>query len=156
MGDGWNIAAFAVGDLYEMAAIVEQGGFDFYARCIARSQDPRVRNELLFLRNEEAGHKAFFLEQLRKQGGSPKGAVSAGLHELLEREFLGPMERVYSSGDISDNDKTLAFGAALEQKSIDFYAALRGRVESGLTADIDRIISQEEAHKRKLELIRAY
>ena len=31
MESGWNLAEFPVEDLYSMAAIIEQGGVDFYA-----------------------------------------------------------------------------------------------------------------------------
>jgi hypothetical protein len=120
MGSEWSTIGFALEDLYEMAAIAEQGGFDFYARLIARATQPRVKNELKFLRDEEAAHKAFFLEQLRARGGAPRGTVTQELQAVLAREFLEPLERVYSSGDISDGDKALSFGCMLEEKSIGF------------------------------------
>jgi rubrerythrin len=157
MGGGWNVGEFATEDLFEMAAIVEQGGFDFYARLIARTTKPQVKNELKFLRDEEATHKSFFLEQLRKRGLTPKGEVSPALRGLLDREFLEPMEKLYASGDVSDADKTLAFGVALEEKTIDFYAALRsGKCAPEQAADLDRIIAEEEQHKKKLGIMRSY
>ena len=65
MENMWELAAYPIEELFEMAAIVEQGGFDFYARLIARATDTRVKNELKFLRDEEGVHKAWFLDQLR-------------------------------------------------------------------------------------------
>ncbi len=157
MDSGWNIGGFSNEELFEMAAIVEQAGFDFYARLIARTTNPRVKNELKFLRDEEAAHKIFFFEQLRKKGLTPTGEVSSALRVLLDREFLEPMENHYSSGDVSDAYKALVFGMALEVKTIGFYAALRsGGVAAEQAADLDRIIAEEETHKRKLEIIRAY
>jgi len=76
----WSTSGFALEDLYEMAAIAEQGGFDFYARLIARATKPGVKNTLKHLRDEEAAHKAFFLEQLRARGGAPRGTVTPELH----------------------------------------------------------------------------
>jgi rubrerythrin len=156
MGIRWALAGYPIEDLYEMAAIVEQGGFDFYARLIARATDPRVKSELKFLRDEEAVHKAFFLDQLRARGGAPRGSVTAELQSLLEKEFLEPMDSMFTAGRISDNDNTLRFGSAMEQKSIDFYTALKGSVGSAQRDALMKIIAQEEGHKRKLELIRAY
>ncbi len=156
MENAWSLAEYTLDDLYEMAAIVEQGGFDFYARLIARVSDPRVKSELKFLRDEEAVHKAFFLEQLRAGGGAPRGAVAEKLQALLEKEFLEPIAGTFTRGGASDNDKALRFGAVLEQKSIDFYTALAGSVGAAQRDALARIIAQEEGHKRKLELIRAF
>ena len=45
---------------YRVAVLIEQGGYDFYAQIGDRSESPRVKNEVVFLRDEEARHKAFF------------------------------------------------------------------------------------------------
>jgi rubrerythrin len=139
-----------------MAAIVEQGGFDFYARLIARATDVRVKSELKSLRDEEAVHKAWFLGELRSRGGAPRGFVTPELQAMLDREFLEPLDRMFTTGDHSDNDKTLRFGSALEQKSIDFYTALTRSVGPAQRDALERIIAQEEDHMRKLEVIRAF
>jgi rubrerythrin len=156
MENTWELAAYALEDLFETAAIVEQGGFDFYARLIARATNARVKNELKFLRDEEAVHKAYFLDQLRSRGGAPRGSVTPELQALLDREFLEPLDKMFATGEVSDIDKTLRFGSALEQKSIDFYTALKGSVGNAQLADLQRIIAQEEDHKRKLQVILAY
>ncbi len=152
----WNLENVKVEDLLEMAAIVEQSGFDFYARLSARADELRVKNELKFLRDEEALHKAFFLEQLRERGAAPRGEVGPALKEMLDREFIGPMDRMFASSDIKDNDKTLRFGAELEQKSIDLYEGMRQVLGEPQQAALDRIIAQEQEHRRKLQLIRSY
>jgi rubrerythrin len=156
MGNMWELAVYPIEDLFEMAAIVEQGGFDFYARLIARATDARVKNELKFLRDEEAVHKGWFLDQLRSRGGAPRGSVTPRLQASLDSEFLEPLERIFSSGEVSNTDKTLRFGSALEQKSIDFYTALEGSLDSAQRTALSKIIAQEENHKRKLEVIRAF
>lgn len=156
MGNMWELAAYPIEDLFEMAAIVEQGGFDFYARLIARATDTRVKNELKFLRDEEAVHKAYFLDQLRSRGGAPRGSVTPRLQALLDSEFLEPLDSLFTSGNVTDTDKTLRFGSELEQKSIDFYMALKESVGNAQLDALQRIIAQEEDHKRKLEVIRAF
>jgi rubrerythrin len=156
MGNMWELAAYPIEDLFEMAAIVEQGGFDFYARLIARATDARVKSELKFLRDEEAVHKAYFLDQLRSRGGAPRGSVTPPLQALLDSEFLEPLDTLFTSGNVTDTDKTLRFGSALEQKSIDFYTALKESVESAQLETLQKIIAQEEDHKRKLEVIRTF
>jgi len=152
----WNLEGATVEELLEMAAMVEQSGFDFYARLSARTDGLRMRNELKFLRDEEALHKAFFLEQLRARGGVPRGAVGSVLQDALQREFFGPVDRMFASPDARDADKALRLGEDLEQKSIDFYGQLLTALDTAQRAALEDIISQEESHRRKLGLIRGY
>lgn len=156
MAKEWKLGESAVEDVFEMAAIVEQGGYDFYDRLIARAANRRVQKELEFLRDEEAVHKAFFLEQLRLQGRAPRGGVGPGLQAVLQREFIEPLEKMFSSPDIDDNFKTLGFGIAMEQKSMDLYAEMKTVVNEAQHAGLERIISEEEGHRRKLQLMRAH
>ena len=155
MAREWSLGGVSADDLFEMAAMVEQGGFDFYARLTARSIDPRVRNELKFLRDEEAMHKSWFLGQLRARGGAPRGALAPALLRDLNEEFLAPLEEVLQpgGGDV-DTARALRMGSELEQKSIDFYAAMQEVLEPGLRAELGRIMMEEETHRRKLEAIR--
>ena len=45
----------------------------------------------------------------------------------------------------------------MEQKSIDFYRSLMaGTAVAARSADLERIVDQEEAHRRKLEVIRSW
>jgi rubrerythrin len=152
----WSLGNAAVEDLFEMASVVEQGGYDFYERLRARSASPRVKRELEFLRDEEAAHKDFFLHQLSARGKSPGGTIAPGLQEILEEAFIRPLQERFSSGGINDNFRTLGFGLELEKKSIDFYKEMRLAVEESQKADIDRIIAEEEGHLKKLTLMRSY
>lgn len=155
MEKAWSLGGVSVDDLFEMAAIVEQGGFDFYARLTARSLDPRVRNELKFLRDEEAVHKSWFLGQLRARGGAPRGALAPALQQYLNDEFLVPLEAVLQRGGVDvDTARALTMGSELEQRSIAFYTAMQEVVEPGLKDELGRIMSDEETHRRKLDLIR--
>lgn len=150
----WDFQDVPVEDLLEMAAIVEQSGFDFYARLSARADELRVKNELKSLRDEEALHKAWFLDQLRRRGSFPLGSVAPALRKALEKEFIEPVDRIFASPDIRDSDKTLQLGAVLEQKSIDLYDSMRPAVAEPERPALDRIIAQEKEHRRKLELMR--
>ena len=152
---GWDFQNVRVDDLLEMAAVVEQSGFDFYARLCARTDELRMRNELKFLRDEEALHKSWFLQQLRQQGSVPQGFVAPALRETLEREFIDPVDQMFASSDIRDMEKTLKLGSALEQKSIDLYSKMRPAVSGRQRTALDWIIAQEEEHRRKLEILRS-
>jgi rubrerythrin len=155
MEQSWSLEGATVEVLLEMAAIVEQGGFDFYARLTSRSFDPRVRNELRFLRDEEAVHKGWFLSQLRARGGAPRGLLPDGLREELDRRFFVPMESVFAAESV-DNQSALRLGSKLEGETIALFKLLLGVVGPEHSADLDRIIAEEERHRSKLEAIGAF
>jgi rubrerythrin len=142
-------------ELFEMAACVEQSGFDFYARLTSRTTDQRVKNELRFLRDEAALHKSWFLAQLRAGGNAPGGGLSAALQENLEQEFLEPVEKAFASSAKTDTDTVLRLGSELARKSIGLYAAMKGLVPAEQRAELGRIIAAEEAHLLRLDLLRA-
>jgi rubrerythrin len=156
MANGWDLGASGPADVFEMAAIVEQGGYDFYDRLQARAANQRVKKELEFLRDEEAAHKTFFLEQLRLLGRTPRGTVGPELQAILDREFIQPLQGLFSSSDVDDNFKTLGFGMTLEQKSIDLYAKMKTAVSDEQKTGLERIIAEEEGHRRRLQLMRAH
>ena len=137
-------------ELLELAAMVEQGGFDFYARLSSRSADPRERNELRHLRDEEGFHKGWFLAQLRARGGRPGGSLPPGLQAELETRFLAPVSSLFAAGPV-ENCEVLRLGAELERQTIDLYRFLRQVLEPTLQIELDRIIAEQERHLSTLE-----
>jgi rubrerythrin len=151
-----DLGKTSIEELFQFAATIEQGGFDFYSRLIQASDNKRVNNELKFLRDEEAQHRTFFLGELKKKGKS-EVAIGPALNAVLEAEFLKPLEEFYQSKQISNNQEALRFGMTVEQKTIDFYGDLRRQSrDPGFLKDLDVIVEQEKKHKQKLNIILAY
>jgi len=132
--------------------MVEQGGFDFYARLSSRSANPRERNELLHLRDEEGFHKGWFLAQLRARGGRPGGGLPPGLQAELETRFLAPVSSLFAAGSVENRD-VLRLGAALERDAIDLYRLLRQVLDPPQQAELDRIIAEQARHLGTLEAL---
>jgi len=151
-----DLSKFRIEEVYQFAVTIEQGGFDFYGKLIEACDNTRVKNELKFLRDEEAQHKAFFQGELRKKG-KDEVTLSPGLAGVMDAEFLKPMEEFYRAKKITRTDEALRFGAAVEQKTIDFYGDMRKQSgDAGLLKDLDAIIEEEKKHKQKLNIILAY
>lgn len=151
-----DLSKFRIEEAYQFAAKIEQGGFDFYGRLIDAAANQRVKNELKALQDDEAKHKAFFLGELRKKGGA-EVSLSPGLEAFIQGEFVKPMEEFYAKGTVATNDQALAFGASVEQKTIDFYGDLRKQsTDPAFQKDLDAIIAEEKRHKHRLEVIRAF
>lgn len=153
----WDLSKFQAEDIYRMAITIEQGGFDFYNRIIDGSDDQRVKNEMKFLRDEEARHKAFFQKQLAGKGASEEKKIDPALQKLLESEFLKPLDDLYSSKKIGSNAEALRFGMDIEQKTVDFYSALKDKQgDAAFGKDLEVIIDEERKHKQKLNIILSY
>jgi rubrerythrin len=153
----WNVADFSVEDLLSMAVAMEQKGYDFYTEVIELSPERRVKNEIRFLREEEARHKTLFQDMLKKKGRSPSAKLGGALDAILQRELIDPLAQLRSSKKISSNSDALGFGVAMERKSIEFYQALAALPgASALASDIALIIAEEEGHLRKLSVMLAY
>jgi rubrerythrin len=151
-----DLSTHRIEEIYQFAAMIEQGGFDFYEKLIAACDNIRVKNELKFLRDEEAHHKAFFQGELRKKA-SGEVALGPGLAAVMTAEFVAPMDEFYKAGKITRIAEALRFGQAVEQKTIDFYSDLRRQSkDAGFLKDLDAIIEEEKKHKQKLTLILAY
>jgi rubrerythrin len=152
----WDLSKFAIEDVFQMAMAVEQGGYDFYQKIIDQTDNPRVKNEMKYLRDEEAKHKAFFEKNLKaKQGSSKK--MGTDVKSLLEKEFLAPMEEMYRSKKIAKNDEALRFGIKLEQKTIDLYEGIKKtQGDPAFLADLGTVIEEEKKHKATLNLVLAY
>lgn len=156
-GPDWVLSMFEVEDIYRMAIAVEQSGFDFYSRIVETSNNQRVKNELKFLRDEEVRHKAFFEKQLAAKAAVEDKPVSIDLRKLLETEFLEPMENLYRRKKVKNNVEALRFGMDLEQKTVDFYLALRARQnDEAFRKDLEIIIDEERRHKQKLSILLAH
>jgi rubrerythrin len=154
---GWDLSKFQAEDIYRMAITIEQGGFDFYNKIIDASDNQRVKNEMRFLRDEEGRHKAFFLKQLTDKGAAADKKIDPGLQKLLDSEFLTPLEDLYKGKKVGNNAEALRFGMDIEQKTVDFYSALKDRqTDAAFGKDLDVIIDEERKHKQKLNIILAY
>lgn len=152
MAHEWDLGSAGVDDMLAMAVAIEQGGRDFYDRLRAEAADPYVRKELEFLSGEESAHERYFLSQMKAGAGRP-GRLAAGLQTILERELLQPLQALYASAGVKDNRTALRFGVVLEEKSISFYINMRSAASQAQQDALDRIISEEEGHKAKLQLL---
>jgi rubrerythrin len=147
----------SVEDMYLVAVHIEQGGYNFYSQIIERSENPRIKNEVIFLRDEEAKHKAFFQNQLSSRGLAASAELREELKSWLDREFVKPVKQVLNSRDITKNEDALQLGVRLEWKTIELYETLKAQIsEMSAREDLQAIIDEEYRHKEKLNLLLAH
>jgi len=153
----WDLKGYRIEDIFQMAVAIEEGGYEFYDQLIKTAAEPGVKNEMKFLRDEEGRHKDIFLKHLTKTDTASDRKISGEMQRLLEDEFFKPMKKLYKNGVIEKNVEALRFGLTLEQKTIDFYSALKEQSQDQkLQDDLDEIIEEEKNHKMKLNILLSY
>jgi rubrerythrin len=149
----WPLSGTTHGQLLELAAAVEQGLFDFYARLSSRAIEARMRAELWALRDEEALHRAWFLGALRDDGGRPGGDLPAGLRAALDERILQPLARAFDAPSF-DARAALSTGLEMEGVTIELFASLRHAVGAARLPGLDRIIREQKRHRTRLRSLR--
>ncbi len=157
MMNKWDLSMFGLEDLYSVAVAVERGGYDLYSYLTEHSTNAKIKSEMQFLREEEAKHENFFRSQITKKGKVPPGVIDPKLMTFIDTEFLTPIRVIFQNKKLEDKAQAFQFALEVEQKTIDFYSAIRkDQSDFDLLADLDTIIQEEESHKRKLLVIMAY
>jgi len=143
-------------DACRIACKIEKDGIDFYAKLIRKVDIPPVRESLKFLTKEENEHLKVFqglLDELRTQ----KEDLSEDNDILTTMDFgvFQPYEDIEDlGGALTDINKAIRLGIAIEKKTIIFYQACKDKVTSAIARDaLSKIIDQEQHHKDILERI---
>jgi rubrerythrin len=152
----WDMSMFELEDLYRMAVAVERVGYDLYSYLINHAANAAVKSEMEFLREEEARHEAFFQSRI-KSTKAHSNLVNPQLMTLIEDEFRRPIRALFENRVMEGKVQALQFALEMEQKTITLYSSMKkDRNQSGVVADLEAIIEEEENHKRKLLVIMAY
>jgi rubrerythrin len=147
---------------YQLAVALEEKSYQFYDGLAAVIPDTGIRNEILFLRDEEQKHKDYFENLLqgaaREEKGPPRGAaLGAPDLPLIEREVLQPMQEALKEGAFPGRTEALRLGVRFEQATIRFFRQLReSEADESVRQALDRILEEEDRHLRKLNIILAY
>jgi rubrerythrin len=139
------------GELYHVAFLLEDEGYRFYEAIAASAGDLMVRNEVGFLRDEEARHRSYFRSRLEVE---PEGDRAARARSFVRRELVEPLSEYYDGDRIQNPGDALRFGAVLEQKSIEFYTELQRLVgEEAALERIAEILGEERRHLKRIHQI---
>ena len=141
-------------EAYKLAYKIEKDGLAFYKKLAQKIEDPKIKEVLDFLIEQENDHLKFFqdcLFELRKtqedQGED---------NDLLEAIDLGIFQPYESMQDLekvlTQANKALRLGMIVEEKSIKFYKSCQQQVSSQRAKEgISKIIDQEHKHKDLIE-----
>ena len=145
---------FRIRDIVNIAVQIEKNGEESYREAGRHVTDPRVRDMLLWMAEEETRHRSWF-ESFEDDTPVPPG------HEDLEKMGRNLLQNMVAKETFSlDQDRLnttgclhdlLAQSQAFEEDTILFYEFIRGLLEDEeAVSKIDAIIEEERRHAERL------
>ena len=148
---------YSAPEVMEMAVQTEKGGKAFYEAVAAQTRDEQLKSLFRFLAHEESKHIAVFEDIARSVKVSPAEEpynwedVVPYLRSVTEsRYFLGPDKALSLAQESRDSATALGHALAFEKETLVFYVQLRDMVSEHNRRVVDRLITEESAHVRKL------
>ncbi|MBI2375792.1 MAG: ferritin family protein [Deltaproteobacteria bacterium] len=144
-------------ELVDIAKQIEAAGEAFYSAAMARVADLRVREVLLYLRDEESRHAGTF-ERLLKGLDEPDGEWRVdesylGYMRVLadRRVFPSPEAAVEAVARLDGEAALLEYALAFEKDTILFLHELRSAIRPESQALIDALVAEERNHVRAID-----
>lgn len=141
-------------ELLEIFVEMEQEGQAFYKELANHISDPVVKEFILFMCAEEAGHEDRFKKILEKKGGRKYGwEDNLALRELIDKHIKeglfpkldGILERLPKLEGIL---KALDYALKAEKRAVEFYESLRKSCDDLETEIIlIEMESEEKSHR---------
>ena len=138
----------------KIAARIERDGAAFYEALAVRMTDAAARGSILSLASQERDHLEFFEGELTRLRATKEDAFEEDdLASSLDYGIFKPYRDLADA--LESPRKALRLGQIVEERSVQFYEACRGRVAAdGTKRQLDRIIAEERLHARTLQEMR--
>ncbi|MEI6633962.1 MAG: ferritin family protein [Chlamydiota bacterium] len=135
----------------KIAVRIERDGMAFYEALAGRMTAAAARGSILSLASQERDHLEFFEGELARLRATKEDAFEEDdLASSLEYGIFAPYRDLAVA--LESPRKALRLGQIVEERSVQFYEACRGRVASDETKrQLDRIIAEERLHARRLK-----
>ena len=148
-GEGIQIYDFNNVEALKIARKLEREGIKFYGRLLEIAEDPKVKEALHYLRDQEEDHLRIFEKLLEREDDE---ALDDDGDDLLESVadgvFLLPREQDLAA----DFDSALELGITIEKRSLAFYLEVVKYTESEEGKNtIKKIIAEERKHWEELK-----
>ncbi len=140
---------------------LESKGLNFYTKASERVMDPRGKQTLVFLANEEKDHLKYLrglLESFEKKSSKFMDIVEAKKERDKKPKVFPEMENYLEEvRDIKGDKKILEEAAEIEKRSIAFYRESGEGVKGRDSRKIfDLLVKEEEEHLKLIEQMDDY
>ncbi len=148
--------SMSVGELVELAKIIESCGEAFYTAAVEAAVKPEVRTLLVRLRDDEVAHRGA-LDELAAELDEVGGDVSADREQAdymralaAYQVFPDPAAARALVVAVDGEAAVLRHAINFEKDTILFLHELRAMVGAPVAAVVDRLIAEERGHLRLL------
>ena len=145
-----------IAEAYGLAIKAEEDGFALYQKAIEMTDNPRAREDLGFLRDQEKGHKAYFEKLLKETGREYKADSGSALGQWVRENLFGPAEEALGKSAPKTYKQSLSMGISIEENSIRFYKELKKAAPAENRKVLGTIIREEKRHRKFLGAILKY
>ncbi len=150
-------SSFNPAEAFGLAVRIEKDGFALYQKAIDRTENERAKDDLKFLRDQEAGHQAVYEKLLKATGKEYVENADSPLYAWVKENMIQPVQAALEKEPPQNYKEALLIGLALEDKSIEFYKMLKKKSESKDDKKaITGIIREEKRHKNFLNAVMRY
>ena len=146
-----------ISEAFGLAIKIEKDGYTLYEKAIKMTDNPRAKEDLEFLRDQEIGHKVFFEKLLKDTGKEYKENSESALYMWVKENLMAPVQKALEKSNLQSLHAVLSIGIELEEKSIQFYKQLKKAADSKENKRvINKIIQEEKRHKKFIKFILKY
>jgi rubrerythrin len=139
--EGIQIYDFNAAEALKIARKLEREGIKFYKEFLETVEDPKVKEVLLYLLDEEMEHLKLFEKMLEREdpesldddGEGVLDVVDDGVYTLPKSEALA-----------TDLDEAIQLGINIEKRSLSFYLEIVKHTKSEEGRNVLKIIIEEE------------
>ena len=144
------------GDVFEVAIQIERQGEKFYRYAAGLTDDPKVKEVLIFAAGEEAKHRKIFEAMAEKVGADYKPPESypgeyCNYVRAYSDNIVFPADKMEAEfRKITNLSDAVEFAIQKEIESILYYLEMKNFVPASQRADVDKIIEEERKHYLRL------
>lgn len=148
-------------EVIEMAIKIEEMGQKFYAHTAKKTKSKPLSELFRFLANEEEKHTKIFRNLYRTISESPQSLpynfddVQLYLKAITDSKFfLGSNKALSYITKVKIPQRLLDYALAFEKETMLFYLEISNLVREKNKKLVDKIITQEKEHIRKLSAMK--
>ena len=148
-GEEIQIYDFNAVEAYRIARKLEKEGIGFYKKLIGAVKDPKVKEVLIYLLDEERDHLQLFEKMLEREDPEALDERGENILDILDTKVF----HLPKNGELAtDFDKALQLGITIEKRSLAFFLEMLKYIESEEgKKGLKKIIEEEKQHWKELK-----
>lgn len=152
--DSIEITDFIPLEAYKIARKMEKDGIEFYRQLQAKNLSAEVSQAVGFLLSEEKRHLKLFEDKIFElEADTGDGFEEDAFVDSVDSKVFAPFDSVRNLEKyLTDKNRALKLGVAIEKNSIAFYQALLNNLKGAQTKrEVELLIKEENSHLAILE-----